>query len=885
MKADTADLWIRRAVHDHHAFVYAVARSVLRQEADAEDVAQEAFLRMLRTGPGPAVPRDLRLWLARVALNLARDRLRSDSRRHRREERFGRAGTGEAVMDQQPAGSAEASDLGRAVQELPEELRVPLILHYAEGLKHREIAALLGRPIGTVSQRIARAKERLRVRLVRGGSLAGAVAGDGWLQQLPRACPSGLEQRILTAIERVRVAPSASPPARPAVAFRGGLGAVLVLSIGLLGVFWWARSHGGLPEAIESAEVAPAAAPIPATSTGEASRTRHDPASDPAPSTTRASEPEGTLGIRGVVLDARRAGLAGVPVCVREDPGGDLLANTLTDANGAYEFRDLPRLDGEGLSLAQPLGSRAPLRDAASPPAEARGPDESTPTDPGVVDWRPQVDGPPPQTLLLRPTGYRVEVVTESFLPAAREARTPANDVAWITLDFELAAGTPLQGLVRANGQPLANARVELVATFRHRGTARLAERSALAFDDKIKQRRTDAAGSFHFGPLGDGILVLRASAPGWLATEVLVRPGNGPVEIDLPAAATLEALVVHAALQQPVAGALVVLLQNDVAHQSLTTDSRGRVVFEDLPPAGYSLAVYRSNLPLRVLAVEAKAGRQSVRVETDEGASLDVRLQRLVGTPPLHDLQLNLAQLGSATRPTPVCVATAEPGIYHLDGLPAGNYELVVTEPAGKGFPDRMLAVQAVRIVAGVSPLEVVVPVAPVGPARLIVHAEGEDRSAIERVTVRALRPISRILGQRRVGEPPVELEIYPGDTEVEVSAPGREPSVTTLEEVAPGTTHEIRAVLPRQREVYLEGWDRFELDARAGLHLGSYLELLEAASGQQLAGREAILPADLHGRTLWVQGERPGRVLAGAGLRLREDGPGYRIERTSDP
>ena len=146
---------------------YRVARGVLRNTADAEDVAQEALLRAYRSYERLRDPSRFRGWLVRIAFRLALDRLRSAKRREQRDTLWSQPAY------QPPAVTAEdiavsnqfQGHLDRALEELPEKLRLVLLLSAIEGYTIEEIAAMVGVPIGTVKSRIFIARKKLAEKL------------------------------------------------------------------------------------------------------------------------------------------------------------------------------------------------------------------------------------------------------------------------------------------------------------------------------------------------------------------------------------------------------------------------------------------------------------------------------------------------------------------------------------------------------------------------------------------------------------------------------------------------------------------------------------------------------------------------------------------------
>src|SRR6266446_2830747 len=146
---------------------YRVARGVLRNTADAEDVAQEALLRAYRRFDRLRDRNRFRAWIVRIAFRLALDRLRSRKRRELRDTLWSQP------EHQPPAATAEdlaASNefearLENALSELPEKLRLVLLLAVMEGHTIDEIGVMLGISTGTVKSRIFYARKQLAEKL------------------------------------------------------------------------------------------------------------------------------------------------------------------------------------------------------------------------------------------------------------------------------------------------------------------------------------------------------------------------------------------------------------------------------------------------------------------------------------------------------------------------------------------------------------------------------------------------------------------------------------------------------------------------------------------------------------------------------------------------
>jgi len=146
------------------SLAFRVARGVLRDAADAEDVAQEALLQAFRRFRHVRDRSRFRSWLVRIAFRLALDHSRSSRRRERRETLWAVAGPRPTAED-----LAAAREFGRrmekAMETLPEKLRLLLLLSAMDGHSLEEVADLLHLPVGTVKSRLHIARRRLAEKL------------------------------------------------------------------------------------------------------------------------------------------------------------------------------------------------------------------------------------------------------------------------------------------------------------------------------------------------------------------------------------------------------------------------------------------------------------------------------------------------------------------------------------------------------------------------------------------------------------------------------------------------------------------------------------------------------------------------------------------------
>lgn len=150
--------------------VFSYASMVLRDPTEAQDVAQEALVRLWKHRGRVDAP-GAHLWLKRTAHNLCIDRLRQ--RKSRPEVGTELLETASPDPAPGPRQLAEAGELGRQLENALGALKprdqAVLVLREVQGLPYGEIAQILGMPLGTLKARLHRAREQLRAKLVRAG--------------------------------------------------------------------------------------------------------------------------------------------------------------------------------------------------------------------------------------------------------------------------------------------------------------------------------------------------------------------------------------------------------------------------------------------------------------------------------------------------------------------------------------------------------------------------------------------------------------------------------------------------------------------------------------------------------------------------------------------
>jgi RNA polymerase sigma factor (sigma-70 family) len=151
----------------HLSAAYRLARYLMRNDSDADDVVQEAFLRALKyfggfRGDGAS---QSRAWLLAIVRNMAhtwRRRLHTGSSTTEFDEEV----HSEAIANEDPGSALSRRDLRETLAEvldrLPPEFREVIVLREMEGLSYKEISEVADVPVGTVMSRLSRARKRLQ---------------------------------------------------------------------------------------------------------------------------------------------------------------------------------------------------------------------------------------------------------------------------------------------------------------------------------------------------------------------------------------------------------------------------------------------------------------------------------------------------------------------------------------------------------------------------------------------------------------------------------------------------------------------------------------------------------------------------------------------------
>src|SRR4051794_869287 len=167
-------------VQSQQTYVYSIAMSLMHNPADAADMTQEAFVRLMRSLGTYRAETKFTTWLYRLVTNICLDGLR---RRGRPVESLDEPASTQAGDEAQTAGQRladtdrwtqpeqevtlreSASEVRAALNDLPAPQRLALTLHYFEDMRYEDIAETMHLPLNTVKSHIRRGKERLALAL------------------------------------------------------------------------------------------------------------------------------------------------------------------------------------------------------------------------------------------------------------------------------------------------------------------------------------------------------------------------------------------------------------------------------------------------------------------------------------------------------------------------------------------------------------------------------------------------------------------------------------------------------------------------------------------------------------------------------------------------
>lgn len=170
IKSAGSEIDLTALVETYSALLFRVAFSLLRSQAEAEDVVQDVFVRVLEHQRSLPEVREMRVWLVRIAWNLAIDRRRR-IRPEQMDAIFAETLAATSISAEKALDEAQRMQaVLRELERLPKVERDIVLLSSLEELETREIAKVVGRTESAVRALLFRARTRLRKRLEKGGS-------------------------------------------------------------------------------------------------------------------------------------------------------------------------------------------------------------------------------------------------------------------------------------------------------------------------------------------------------------------------------------------------------------------------------------------------------------------------------------------------------------------------------------------------------------------------------------------------------------------------------------------------------------------------------------------------------------------------------------------
>ena len=592
-----------------------LARALLRERHAADDLVQDTVVAALEGTPphGPA----RRSWLAGVSRRLAARRLRSDTRRQRRE-------TARTAYDPPPetadlvARAEVAEKLAEAARQLPEPYRRTILLRFLESRTTKEIAALDDMREDTVRFRVRRGLELLRQQLEHN-------TGENWDSLSVHLLP------LAASREGIGLAATASPATAGTlatwIAMNSKLLALTTVTVALIGTVCWSlsdpSSRDDAPKTASIVNLAPvpneAAAATPLTASLEPPQARSR-----AAELRPAAAPTPDEQLTGLVVDEAGLAIADAMVCAFPDSGGDEpLVRSTTNARG--EFR-LQRPDAAIQLAAFANGYRRAFVADAHANADASA-------------------GGNPELRIVLERG----LVMSGRVVDAFGRNVPNLPLIAHTANSGVAHVSPTQMQLRAD--------------------RRLFERDRRDYEHC--RARTDDNGAVTFSGLAPGSVTVRSVAPDWTIEGPAKELADGTHTWTATRRLGVELTVVDTKSQRPIDDAQANFRVELTLADGTTRNEgqwvgrgRGRVSFvlgpETLPPLG-DQAIIRA-----VFYGEAgnQHGRKPWRAEPINGPMGAVGVARV-----RVEIETDTSSAGSTPKPLPQ--TTVELIVAHPDGTP----------------------------------------------------------------------------------------------------------------------------------------------------------------------------------------------------------------------
>ena len=217
-------------VRRHAGPVYGTYLRITGNAHDAEDVAQECFLELARKAG--TIASSVPGWLHAAATSRSLNAIRNASTRRRHEEQAMNSNHD----DPEPKWDEIAPHVDRALEELPDDLRVPLVLHYVEARSQKEIADELGVNQSTVSRRIDSGLAELRGKLAKAGIVAsvavlGALLAENAASAAPATLAASLGKMALAGVGEAGAAASSGAASTAGASFLTTLGGKIAAAV------------------------------------------------------------------------------------------------------------------------------------------------------------------------------------------------------------------------------------------------------------------------------------------------------------------------------------------------------------------------------------------------------------------------------------------------------------------------------------------------------------------------------------------------------------------------------------------------------------------------------------------------------------------------------
>ena len=630
-----------------------IAFRVTRDADLAEDCAQAALARITERAAQFETSGTFQGYLYRVVVNEAKNALKSRARRVRHEERAARARPSRVDF----AGDATilAEEVNAALGDLDDDLRLPIVLHYYEGLTQAEVAESLGVPAGTAASRIRRGLEKLEAQLA---SIALATVSIGSIEDALRAGGQApVPAPRSTALRRtVRGAKATSVGIAAKVA-----ASLVALAIAgtAVGIVIERRSGATVP--LEAVTADPPAA-ISTTSV-----TEQPPEVTPAP--VRTSTPssvadrETTVPKTGALLASGRVLALGKPapgMSIRIEVAETAFVAT-SDADGRFEVPGTPSAKEDGLLWVE---ARDPSRRfLGARTLVAEGSKKATLTlEPGALVSGRVVDAVTKEPLEgVRLTADKVGLAFGSIMVLEEEDAVSAKDGAFTI-------GPLREGDVRvvaraAGHAPARTKPVTLAAGKTAEVSLELGEGyalSGLVLDPEGK-------------PVENAVLGLYLGSP----REALVTPESW---VDTECSGkSLEKVLGRSFDPDPEKKKRSILGEDAVF---ATTDALGRFRFEHLPKGKRQLICAHARFATSHTFVRSQDGEETT-VRLEKGARIQGFARWKDGTLAAGALAVAMSQLGGGR-----FGVIDDAGRFAIEGLESGTYMLMATDPGLKAVP-----------------------------------------------------------------------------------------------------------------------------------------------------------------------------------------------------